>query len=82
MGAASGVLNLICPGAQSEADRRVAEANPESAAGTAAANPTGRVGDPLEDIGPVAAFHAVDARRYLTGDTPFVDGGEHIDGVQ
>lgn len=74
--------NLICPGAQSEADRRVAEANPEMTAGTAAANPTGRVGDPLEDIGPVAAFHAVDASRYLTGDTPFVDGGEHIDGVQ
>ncbi|WP_314035566.1 SDR family oxidoreductase [Dietzia sp. CH92] len=74
--------NVICPGAQSEAYRRVAEANPEMAAGIAAANPMGRVGDPLDDIGSVAAFLAGDASRYLTGNTLFVDGGAHINGVQ
>ncbi|MDV7999961.1 SDR family NAD(P)-dependent oxidoreductase [Rhodococcus sp. IEGM 1408] len=74
--------NVICPGAQSEAYKRVAEANPEMAAGMAAANPMGRVGDPLEDIGPVAAFLAGDASRYLTGNTLYVDGGSHINGVQ
>lgn len=74
--------NVICPGAQSEAYRRVAEANPEMAAGIAAANPMGRVGDPMEDIGSVAAFLASDASRYLTGNTLFVDGGAHINGVQ
>lgn len=74
--------NVICPGAQSEAYRRVAEANPEMAAGIAAANPMGRVGDPMEDIGNVAAFLASDASRYLTGNTLFVDGGAHINGVQ
>lgn len=74
--------NVICPGAQSEAYRRVAEANPEMAAGIAAANPMGRVGDPLDDIGSVAAFLASDASRYLTGNTLFVDGGAHINGVQ
>ena len=74
--------NVICPGAQSEAYRRVAEANPEMAAGMASANPMGRVGDPLEDIGSVAAFLAGDGSRYLTGNTLFVDGGAHINGVQ
>lgn len=74
--------NVICPGAQSEAYRRVAEANPEMAAGIAAANPMGRVGDPLDDIGSVAAFLASDASRYLTGNTLYVDGGAHINGVQ
>lgn len=74
--------NVICPGAQSEAYRRVAEANPEMAAGIAAANPMGRVGDPLDDIGSVAAFLAGDGSRYLTGNTLYVDGGAHINGVQ
>lgn len=74
--------NVICPGAQSEAYRRVAEANPEMAATMAAANPMGRVGDPLDDIGPVAVFLAGDASRYMTGNTLYVDGGSHINGVQ
>ena len=74
--------NVICPGAQSEAYRRVAEANPQMAAGMASANPMDRVGDPLDDIGPVAAFLASDASRYLTGNTLFVDGESHINGVQ
>ncbi|OOL28786.1 oxidoreductase [Rhodococcus rhodochrous] len=74
--------NVICPGAQSEAFRRVAEANPQMAAASAAANPMGRIGDPLEDIGSVAVFLAGDASRYVTGNTLFVDGGAHINGVQ
>jgi NAD(P)-dependent dehydrogenase (short-subunit alcohol dehydrogenase family) len=74
--------NVICPGAQSAAYQRVAEANPQMAAAMAAANPMGRVGDPLDDIGPVVAFLASDEARYLTGNTLFVDGGGHINGVQ
>ncbi|KAA0919981.1 SDR family NAD(P)-dependent oxidoreductase [Dietzia sp. ANT_WB102] len=31
----------------------------------------GRVGDPFEDIGPVATFLASEASRYLTGNTLF-----------
>ncbi|NLU81658.1 SDR family oxidoreductase [Rhodococcus sp. HNM0569] len=73
--------NVICPGAQSAAYHRVAEANPANAAAMAAANPMGRIGDPLDDIGPVAAFLASDDSRYLTGNTLFVDGGAHINGV-
>ncbi|MGW0045307.1 SDR family NAD(P)-dependent oxidoreductase [Rhodococcus sp. NPDC003348] len=74
--------NVICPGAKSAAYQRVAEANPQMAAGQEAANPMGRIGDPLDDIGTVAAFLASDDSRYLTGNTLFVDGGSHINGVQ
>lgn len=73
--------NVICPGAASEAYRKFALANPDNAAAMAAANPMGRIGDPLDDIGPVAAFLASDDARYLTGNTLFVDGGAHINGV-
>ena len=46
-----------------------------------AANPMGRMGDPYEDIAPVAVFLAGEGSRYLTGNTLFVDGGSHINGV-
>ncbi|MFE3292234.1 SDR family NAD(P)-dependent oxidoreductase [Rhodococcus sp. NPDC059234] len=74
--------NVICPGAQSEAYRRVKEANPQMAASMAEANPMRRIGDPLDDIGPVAVFLASGDSRYVTGNTLFVDGGGHINGVQ
>jgi NAD(P)-dependent dehydrogenase (short-subunit alcohol dehydrogenase family) len=41
----------------------------------------GRVGDPYRDIAPVAVFLAGEGCRYLTGNTLFVDGGSHINGV-
>ncbi|EHK84944.1 short chain dehydrogenase [Rhodococcus pyridinivorans AK37] len=74
--------NVICPGVQSAAYRRVAAAGPQMAATQAAANPMGRIGDPLDDIGTVAAFLASDDSRYPTGNTLFVDGGSHVNGVQ
>ena len=46
-----------------------------------AANPMGRLGDPEADIGGVALFLASDDCRYVTGNTLFVDGGAHINGV-
>ncbi|WP_353227303.1 SDR family NAD(P)-dependent oxidoreductase [Novosphingobium sp.] len=74
-------VNVICPAAISAAYRRFAEIAPEVAAGAAAANPMGRMGDPEADIGGVAAFLASEDARYLTGNTLFVDGGGHINGV-
>ena len=41
----------------------------------------GRMGDPEADIGGVAVFLASDDAGYLTGNTLFVDGGGHINGV-
>ncbi|MDE2411974.1 MAG: SDR family oxidoreductase [Sphingomonadales bacterium] len=74
-------VNVICPAAVSAAYRRFAEMAPQVAAATAAANPMGRMGDPERDIGGVAVFLASEDARYLTGNTLFVDGGGHINGV-
>ncbi len=74
-------VNAICPGAKSAAFARVAAARPEIVAAADGANPMGRVGDPLLDIAPAALFFASEDCRYVTGNTMFVDGGGHINGV-
>lgn len=74
-------VNVICPAAISAAYRRFQDLAPQVAAATAAANPMGRMGDPEKDIGGVAVFLASEDARYLTGNTLFVDGGGHINGV-
>jgi NAD(P)-dependent dehydrogenase (short-subunit alcohol dehydrogenase family) len=73
--------NAICPGAATDAYRRYAAAQPENAAEMLRFNPMGRMGDPESDIGSVALFLASEDCRYLTGNTLFVDGGSHINGV-
>jgi NAD(P)-dependent dehydrogenase (short-subunit alcohol dehydrogenase family) len=79
--AATGIVcNVICPAAKSASFHRVMSEHPELIAAADAANPMGRIGDPYDDISPVALFLASDDCRYLTGDTLFVDGGSHING--
>jgi NAD(P)-dependent dehydrogenase (short-subunit alcohol dehydrogenase family) len=73
--------NVICPAAKSAAFRAVMASNPELEAAADSTNPMGRIGDPLDDIAPVAVFLASDGSRYLTGNTLFVDGGSHINGA-
>jgi NAD(P)-dependent dehydrogenase (short-subunit alcohol dehydrogenase family) len=75
------VANALCPGAKTAAFRTVAAAHPEIATMADAANPMGYLGDPERDIAPVALFLASDDAHYLTGNTLFVDGGSHINGV-
>jgi NAD(P)-dependent dehydrogenase (short-subunit alcohol dehydrogenase family) len=75
------VLNAICPAAKSASFRRVMSEHPELESAADSANPMGRIGDPERDIAPVVAFLASDDARYLTGNTLFVDGGAHINGV-
>ncbi len=74
-------VNVICPGAKSAATRAVFAAHPELESAADASNPMGRLGDPEEDIAPVAVFLASGDARYVTGNTLFVDGGGHINGV-
>lgn len=74
-------VNVICPAAATAAYRAFAAAAPENAAELLQQNPMGRMGDPEGDIGPVALFLASEESRYLTGNTLFVDGGSHINGV-
>jgi NAD(P)-dependent dehydrogenase (short-subunit alcohol dehydrogenase family) len=73
--------NIICPAAVSSSFRQFEAMQPQLAAATAAANPMGRIGDPELDIGGVALFLASEDARYVTGNTLFVDGGAHINGV-
>jgi NAD(P)-dependent dehydrogenase (short-subunit alcohol dehydrogenase family) len=74
------VANVICPGALTGAARAVFAANPELKAQAEASVPMGRLGDPEDDIAPVAVFLASDDCRYMTGNTLFVGGGTHING--
>ncbi|MCV7180063.1 SDR family NAD(P)-dependent oxidoreductase [Mycolicibacterium sphagni] len=74
-------VNAICPAAKSQAFLAVAAQHPDIVAVADAANPMGRMGDPYDDIAPVAVFLASEGSRYLTGNTLFVDGGSHINGV-
>lgn len=73
--------NIICPAAATESHKEFVALQPENAAAIEKANPMGRMGDPEADIGGVAVFLASDDARYLTGNTLFVDGGAHINGV-
>lgn len=73
--------NVICPAAETDGYRAFAAENPENAKELLKLNPMGRMGDPEMDIGSVALFLSSDDCRYLTGNTLFVDGGSHINGV-
>lgn len=73
--------NIICPGAATAGFQQFKAMQPEVAAASEAANPMGRLGDPEKDIAGVALFLASEDARYLTGNTLFVDGGSHINGV-
>ncbi|MCV7427441.1 SDR family NAD(P)-dependent oxidoreductase [Mycobacterium montefiorense] len=74
-------VNAIAPAAKTPAFLKVVGDNPDIVALADMANPMGRMGDPYDDIAPVAVFLASDASSYLTGNTLFVDGGSHINGV-
>jgi NAD(P)-dependent dehydrogenase (short-subunit alcohol dehydrogenase family) len=73
--------NIICPAARSAAFERLALQDPQLLQFASQSNPMGRMGDPENDIAPVAVFLASEDARYLTGNTLFVDGGGHINGV-
>lgn len=73
--------NVICPAAMAASTRRIMAQQPGMIERIEKANPMGRMGDLDEDIAPVAVFLASDDARYLTGNTLFVDGGGHINGV-
>ena len=73
--------NIICPGAKTAAFRAFEAANPDMAAASEAAIPMGRIGDPEDDIAPVAFFLASEDSRYISGNTLYADGASHINGA-
>lgn len=74
-------VNVICPVARTAGYDRWAAEKPTVAASVLKQNPMGRMGDPEADIAPAAVFLASEEARYITGNTLFVDGGSHINGV-
>ena len=73
--------NAICPAAATESYVAFRDANPETAAAMLEENPMRRMGDPEHDIGGVALFLASDDSAYVNGNTLYVDGGSHVNGV-
>jgi NAD(P)-dependent dehydrogenase (short-subunit alcohol dehydrogenase family) len=73
--------NVVCPAAVSAAYKRLYKTQAAMLDAMAAQNPIGRMGDPYADIAPVIAFLVSDEARYMTGNTLYVDGGGHINGV-
>lgn len=73
--------NIICPGAKTSSYKMMEEFAPDMIGDILKLVPMGYMGDPYEDIAPVAAFLVSDDAKYMTGNTLFVDGGGHINGV-
>jgi NAD(P)-dependent dehydrogenase (short-subunit alcohol dehydrogenase family) len=73
--------NVICPGAATEASKRMEADNPEMFSKMVEANPMRRFGDPEEDIGGAAVLLASDLAAYINGNTLMVGGGTHVNGV-
>ena len=74
-------VNAICPGAITAAFLSMQEFAPEMAERVNKQVPMGYMGDPYEDISGVALFLASREARYMTGNTLYVDGGGHINGI-
>jgi NAD(P)-dependent dehydrogenase (short-subunit alcohol dehydrogenase family) len=73
--------NVLCPAAVTPPWEVFLKYDPAGAQGILDANPLRRLGDPQQDIGPVAVFLASEDSRYVTGNTLHADGGGHIGGV-
>lgn len=74
------MVNCLAPAAKGAGYQKMVEQMPGFEEMAAEMNPSGRVGDPEEDIAPVAVFLASEMSRYVTGETIYVDGGVHITG--
>jgi NAD(P)-dependent dehydrogenase (short-subunit alcohol dehydrogenase family) len=73
--------NVICPSATSPQAKDYFAANPEMTQQILDQVPAHRFGDSEQDIGPIAVFLASEGSSYFTGNTLFLDGGGHVNGV-
>ena len=71
-------VNAIAPVAWTPAMDTATAANPTLEARLRGRTPLQRIGDPTDDIGPVAVFLASPLSRHMTGQTLAVDGGRYL----
>ncbi len=71
-------VNAIAPVAWTPAMDVATAANPTLEARLRGRTPLQRIGDPTDDIGPVAVFLASALSRHMTGQTLAVDGGRYL----
>lgn len=71
-------VNILCPLANSPGVATMMESDPGFEKRVTATQPIGRIGDCVDDIGPVAVFLASDDSRYVTGHTLPADGGSYM----
>lgn len=74
-------VNVICPSAASPQAKDYFAANPDMLGKILEQVPAGRIGDAVADIAPIALFLASETSGFMTGNTLFVDGGSHVNGV-
>jgi NAD(P)-dependent dehydrogenase (short-subunit alcohol dehydrogenase family) len=72
------LVNAIAPVAAGTVYDELTRAIPGFEQMASAMNPLGRVGDPEEDIAPVAVFLGSEDCRYVTGEVIHVDVGMHV----
>ena len=68
-------VNCVAPLAESPAMTVAMDADPTLAERVLGHHPLGRLGHPVEDVGPVVRFLLSDEAAYVTGMTLMVDGG-------
>ncbi len=68
-------VNCVAPLAESPAVTVAMAADATMAKRVLGQHPLGRLGDPVDDVGPVVRFLLSDEARYVTGMTVMVDGG-------
>jgi NAD(P)-dependent dehydrogenase (short-subunit alcohol dehydrogenase family) len=71
-------VNVIYPAAASKRGLDFMARDPERFARLMADRPIARLGDPDDDIAPIAVFLASDESRFLTGQVLYADGGAHL----
>jgi NAD(P)-dependent dehydrogenase (short-subunit alcohol dehydrogenase family) len=71
-------VNLLYPAAATKRGQDFAARDPERFKRLMDDRPIGRLGDPEQDIAPVALFLASDDSRFLTGHVFYADGGAHL----